>query len=436
MYPLLLIPSHQIAEWLLDFINLALDWLGLRRDELLQEIAYIFLVVVIAIVAGWLVRETLVWVLRKALSLRGSRLTREILQRRLIMRCSHMIPPLIFLTLIPVAFDTDQRTLDMIERIVVIYALIATGMACNAILKFIWHRYDEKENTENHPLRGILNVAQGVVWIVVTIVSISVLIDRSPAYLLTGLGAFAAALMLIFKDSILGFVAGIQLSQNDMLRVGDWITVPSTTANGFVEDVTLTVVKVRNWDNTIVMLPPYTLVSTSFQNWRGMYDAGCRRIMRSFIVDNTSIRFLAAGEAESLASEFPLLKEFVANYKGPTYSADNSTVNGTTETNLGLFRAYISLYLSHHPMISLDTRLMVRLMEPMAAGTPVQIYCFTATTKWAAYEAVQSEIFEHVTAVAQRFGLTIFNEPNGADLIIHQGAPADRGATGGRSCAS
>lgn len=425
MYPLLLIPSHQIAEWLLDFINLALGWLGLRRDEFLQEIAYIILVVIIAIVAGWLVRKALVWVLRKALSLRSSRLTKEILQQRLIMHCSHMIPPLIFLTLIPVAFDTDQRILDLIERIVVIYALIATGMACNAILRFVWRRYDENENIENHPLRGILNVSQGIVWIVVTIVSVSVLVDKSPAYLFTGLGAFAAALMLIFKDSILGFVAGIQLSQNDMLRVGDWIVVPSTIANGTVIDVTLSVVKVRNWDNTIVMLPPYTLVSTSFQNWRGMWDAGCRRIMRQFIVDNTTIRFLAPGEAETLSANMPLLKEFVANYKGAVYSTEGFSVNGTTETNLGLFRAYICLYLSHHPMISRDTQMMVRLMEPVAAGTPVQIYCFTATTKWVVYEAIQSEIFEHVTSVAQHFGLMIFNEPDGADLIIHRGA--DRG---------
>lgn len=425
MYPLLLIPSHQIAEWLLDFINLVLARLGLRCDALLQEIAYIILVVIIAISAGWLVRKALVWILRKVLSLRSSRLTREILQQRLIMRCSHMIPPLIFLTLIPVAFDADQRTLDLIERIVVIYALIATGMACNAILKFMWHRYDENENIENHPLRGILNVAQGIVWIVVTIISVSVLIDKSPAYLFTGLGAFAAALMLIFKDSILGFVAGIQLSQNDMLRVGDWIVVPSTIANGTVIDVTLTVVKVRNWDNTIVMLPPYTLVSTSFQNWRGMWDAGCRRIMRQFIVDNTSIRLLAPDEAEILSASIPMLKEFVANYKGPVYSPEVFAVSGTTETNLGLFRAYICLYLSRHPMISRDKQMMVRLMDPAATGTPVQIYCFTATTKWVVYEAIQSEIFEHFTSMAQHFGLVIFNDPNGADLVIHRGA--DRG---------
>lgn len=423
----LLIPSHRIADRIVDIINHILDLLGLEHQQVIQEIVYIVFIVAIGLTAGWLVRLFLVWVIRKLLEVRDSKLGREVIRQRLITRCSHMIPPLIFLSLIPVAFDADPHTLNVLERLVLVYALIATGMALNAIIGFVWNRYDEQENTKNHPLRGILNVTQGLVWIVVVIVAISILLDKSPAYLLTGLGAFAAALMLIFKDSILGFVAGIQLSQNDMLRVGDWITVPSTIANGVVIDVTLTVVKVQNWDNTIVMLPPYTLVSTSFQNWRGMWDSGCRRIARQIYIDNSTIRRLEAGEADAIAKQFPALQGFVANNKGTVYDPGKFVVNGTVDTNLGLFRAYLCLYLGQHPEISKESQLLIRLMEPVEQGTPLQIYCFTATTKWTAYEAIQSEIFEHIAAVAPKFGLMIFNEADGSDLIVHQGAPVKAG---------
>lgn len=427
MFSPLVIPTHHIANRIVDVINRILDLLGFEHHPLLQEIIYIVFIVAIGMTAGWMVRKILVWSIRKMLEIHDSQLGRDIISHKLITRASHMIPPLIFLTLIPVAFDAEPHTLDILERLVIIYALIATGVALNAMLVFAWSRYDERENTKNHPLRGILNVCQGIVWIVIVIIAISVLFDKSPAYLLTGLGAFAAALMLIFKDSILGFVAGIQLSQNDMLRVGDWIAVPSTNANGTVIDVTLTVVKVQNWDNTIVMLPPYTLVSTSFQNWRGMWDSGCRRIARQVFIDNSTIAPLADGEAEALVKQFPILKDFVDNYKGVVYNPDKFAVNGTMDTNLGLFRAYMCLYLQQHPAISHDSQLLIRLMDPVQAGTPLQIYCFTNTTKWTAYEAIQSEIFEHIAAVAPAFGLMIFNEADGADLIIHQGSPVNAG---------
>lgn len=180
------------------------------------------------------------------------------------------------MALLPIALDGEGRWAQVLDRAVYVYAIAMFGVAVTAVFSFVWVRYDQHENTKKLPLKGILNVAKGIVWGIVVIVAVSVMVDKSPAVLLTGLGAFAAALMLIFKDSILGFVAGIQLSQNDMLRVGDWIVVPSTIANGIVTDVTLSVVKVLNWDNTTVMLPPYTLVSTSFQNWRSMSDSGVR----------------------------------------------------------------------------------------------------------------------------------------------------------------
>ncbi len=333
-----------------------------------------------------------------------------------------MVPPLALLAAIPFVFDTGDVAVVIAHRVVTVYLLATIAMAMCEILELLWRRYDIRENRKKHPLRGVLNVGKGIVWIVCLIISISVIIDRSPAALLAGLGAFAAALLLIFKDSILGFVAGVQLSQNDMLRVGDWIIVPSTLANGIVTYVSLSVVKIRNWDNTTVMLPPYTLVSTSFQNWRSMTESGCRRIARSVVIDNMTIRQLNDGEAEKLARQFPLLTEFVGNSSpsDPKFDSSLAAINGTAETNIGLFRAYLCAYLINHPAISNSSRIMVRLMESTEQGTPLQLFCFTNTTNWNEFEAIQSQIFEHVVITAPAFGLTIYNASDGSDITIHQ----------------
>lgn len=232
--------------------------------------------------------------------------------------------------------------------------------------------------------------------------------------LLTGLGAFAAALMLIFRDSILGFVAGLQLSQNDMLRVGDWIVVPSTLANGIVEDVSLTVVKVRNWDNTIVMLPPYTLVSTSFQNWRGMLDSNVRLISKTILIESNSIHSCDADFVNEKIKEFPQLVS-VINRKDK-YESGLVAINGTTETNLGLFRAYLCDYLINHKMISKNWQILVNLLTPDRDGIPLQIYCYANTTDWSMFEAVQSEIMEHIISIAPKFRLSICDMSSVADL--------------------
>ena len=279
-----LIPSHDIAVTILTFIDRILDWLGLSHDRRLEEIVYTVIIFGISLVIGLTVRWVVVFVIRKFLAHRRSAAVAQLLRMRTVGKCTHFIPPLVFFALIPFAFETDYHTLDWILRLAGVYTLVTIGIAICAVLEYAWWRFNNSQNKSNHPLKGILNVCRGVVWIIIVIISVSILIDKSPAALLAGLGAFAAALMLIFKDSILGFVAGIQLSTNDMLRVGDWIVVPSTIANGTVIDVTLTVVKVQNWDNTIVMLPPYTLVSTSFQNWRGMSDSGARLVNRDIVL--------------------------------------------------------------------------------------------------------------------------------------------------------
>lgn len=422
-----LIPSHDIAQWLLGIVKTICDAIGLGHDPQVEQIVYVVLICAFAIVLAYLIRMAVIFIVRKMIKLKKTDFGTELLNRKVVTRCSHIITPLVILALIPFAFDHDSSLLRVMQRILYVYMTVMFGVGCNAVIGFIWYNYNSHANKENHPLKGVMNVAKGIVWIIITIICLSIIINKSPMALLGGLGAFAAALMLIFKDSILGFVAGIQLSSNDMLRVGDWIVVPSTIANGVVIDVSLTVVKVQNWDNTIIMLPPYSLVSTSFQNWRGMSDSGVRQIDRSVIIDNTSIVPATDELITAMVAKYPLLKEFVdkrqADIKAGNpmvFNGGVAPVNGTLDTNLGLYRAYLCRYLLNHPAISNDNNIIVRLMPSDANGTPLDIYCFTATTDWLAYEAIRSQLFEHIAASSADFGLRIFNATYNGQVTITQ----------------
>lgn len=420
-----IVPTHYFASLILKAIDWILHSVGLEKTPKIEEILYLIIVVGIALGLGWLLRKGIVWTIRKIIALRHTQLGEEILKERTITKCSHIIPPIILMGMVPLAFETDPKTLHWIMRVVGSYTLICLAIGINAVITLLWTLFDRRHNTENHPLRGILNVAHGIVWIVIAIIVISILISKSPMALLGGLGAFAAALMLIFKDSILGFVAGIQLSNNDMLRVGDWIVVPSTPANGTVIEVTLTVVKVQNWDNTIIMLPPYTLISTSFQNWRGMKDSGARRIMRSVLIDNTTILPATDEFIAKIEAKYPSLTEYIesrnkikAEGKWNIYDGANGVVNGSIDTNLGLFRAYLCQWMISNPSIDKTQNMMVRTLEANTSGTPLQIYCFSNNTSWIAYEAIMSEMFEFIALAANDFDLTIYNESDGNSMEV------------------
>lgn len=406
-----MIPSHRIASWLLACVKKMLEWLGVDHDKGIEEAVYTIVVCIIAVMLGWLVRHAILFVANRTVALRHSVIGEELRHRHTLSRCSHVITPVFILCLVPFAFDGESHTLDLIMKLSGIYALVAFAVAVNSIFTFIWAHYDEYKNTKRLPLRGVLNVAKGVVWGVVAIISMSVLLGRSPTVLLTGLGAFAAALMLIFRNSILGFVAGIQLAQNDMLRVGDWVVVPSTIANGIVIDVSLSVVKIRNWDNTTVMLPPYTLVTTSFQNWRGMKEVGFRQIMQSILVDASSVRESDEDLLKQVSSRFPVLKDFIVQQQKTGFSDDNLP-GGTLTTNLGLYRAYITLYLRNNAHIASEQRMMVRILAQQPSGIPLQIFCYVTTTLWSEFSAIQSIIIEHFVAVAPIFGIRVYNYPD------------------------
>lgn len=394
-----------------------LDIIGLRHEPRIEDLLYIVIVAVVAIFIGWLIRKCILYVVRRLAGMRHTMLDDDLLQSRVFTKCSHIIVPIVLLSLVPFTLNYGSQMRIVIMKVLYIYAIIAFTYAMAAVVDFIWVRYNRKENTRNLPLKGIANTMKGILWIIAFIIGVSVLIDKSPAALLTGLGAFAAALMLIFKDSILGFVAGIQLSQNDMVRIGDWIVVPDTPVNGNVIDISLSTVKVRNFDNTIITCPPYMLVQHSFQNWRGMSESGARRIFYNLTVENSTIHPADEAFVDDMVGKYPLLKSWVDGVRSSNalveYNKGQMSVNGTIETNLGLFRAYVCLYLMNHPQVAKDQQMLVRLETPVAQGTTLNIYVFTATTNWTLYEAIMSELLEHITAIAPTFGLRLYTPITG-----------------------
>lgn len=313
-----------------------------------------------------------------------------------------MIPPIMFYLLLPFVFNNVPQVLDILLKGCLIYLVITTLMLVNSFLNSLYEISNEHETLRNRPLKGIYQMINLVAIGIGIILIISILIDQNAATILAGLGASAAVLMLIFKDSILGLVAGVQLSANDMLRPGDWITMPKYGADGDVLEVSLTTVKVRNFDKTITTIPPYTLVSDSFQNWRGMRETGGRRIKRSIFIDMTTVHFCSEKEKEMFASRGWI---------------DEAQAKPETQVvNLYVFRNYLQNYLKEHPRTHKELMIMVRQMQPTSEGLPLEIYCFSNTTVWPEYEQIQGEIFDHILAVIPEFGLRIFQRPSGNDL--------------------
>lgn len=382
--------------WLLDRIRLGMDALGIGRSESVDEVAYVAVVVAASLLIGRVVKWLLLWIVRKVVEVRNGELGQELIKQNILTKCAHIVPPAVFLTLIPVAFDDGSRMLTVLEHLVWLYALAAVGIGAAAVLTFVFNRYNEHANTRNLPLKGILNIAKGTMWLILLVVGVSIVADKSPAALLTGLGAFAAALLLIFKDSILGFIAGLQMSQNDMLHVGDWICVPSTEANGIVIDVSLSAVKVQNFDNTIVTVPPYTLVSTSFKNYRGMYESGVRLIEQEIAVSVQSVCRATDALREAMCERYPLLREALA------------LADSATETNVGLFRTYAMAYLRSRNDIAQTERLRVYFNGLTAEGMRLTVYCYATKTGWNVYEPIRSEVMEHLCVAAADFGLKLY----------------------------
>ena len=343
-------------------------------------------------------------------------------RHKVVSRVTHVIPALVIHTGIVLVPDLPESVVTITQNVALAFvaltltlALVAALAACNEI-------YESCPVSKERPLKGIAQVLQIVVYVIGGVIVVSNLIGESPLILLGGFGAMTAVLLLVFKDTILGLVASVQLTANDMVRVGDWIEMPAYGADGDVIDVALHTVKVQNWDKTITTIPTYKLIAESFKNWRGMSESGGRRIKRALYIDQSSIRFLTDVEIDKLKA-FELLREHFETKEAELEEAKKALgeagkvpVNRRRLTNVGVFRAYIRNYLKSHPALHGEMTLLVRQLNPGPDGLPIEIYCFTRTTEWLKYEDVQSDIFDHILAILPEFGLRLFQKPTGADL--------------------
>ena len=382
------------------------DWLD-------QFIAFM-LVLLLAFVADFICRKVLLRAIARLVQKTKATWDDILFDRRVMGYLSHMVAPVIIYLFIPVVFaDTDSVTLNFIRRLCYIVIILSFLFFINAFLKAAYTVYSEKESMRDRPLKGLLQTLQVSLWTIGIIVVVAELLGKSPLSLLAGLGASAAILMLVFKDSIMGFVSGVQLSANDMLKVGDWITMPKYGADGTVIEVTLNTVKVRNFDNTITTIPPYLLVSDSFQNWRGMRESGGRRVKRSINIDMTSVRFCTP---EMLAKyrKIQLLKDYIDQTEAVVHAYNEE--NGRRQTNLGVFRAYLTAYLKSLPVVNKELNCMVRHLQPTDHGLPIELYFFSTIKDWIPYEGVQADVFDHVLAIIPEFDLRVFQSPSGADF--------------------
>lgn len=324
-----------------------------------------------------------------------------LLNETLLVDMTRMLPPIIIAVLLPMAFTKGHYVLEFILKVNYIYMVVVVAKVLNSLFNSLYNFSNHSGTLKNHPLKGVYQMLKIVVFCVALIIIVSILIDKDPHYILTALGASAAVLMLVFKDMIMGLVAGVQLSANDMLRPGDWISMPKYGADGSVIEVTLTTVKVQNWDMTITTIPPYALISDSFQNWRGMEESGGRRIKRSIYIDMRSITFATDEQ----------IKEF--RKKGWITKIDRED---NLLVNLHIFRNYLENYLTHHPRVNKNLTIMVRQLQPTAQGLPLELYFFYDGTEWIPYEHFQAEILEHVFAMLPAFGLRVFQSPTGTDF--------------------
>ncbi|MCD6388553.1 MAG: mechanosensitive ion channel, partial [Desulfobulbaceae bacterium] len=310
----------------------------------------------------------------------------------------------------------------VIRRLCMTILVFLAARMIDSILRTVEEIYKRSEEAKKKPIGGFLSVVRIAMFIFAGIFIVSTLTDKSPWGIFSVLGGLMAVVLLIFKDTILGFVASLQLAGNDMVRVGDWIEMPKFEADGDVIDVSINTVKVQNWDKTISTIPTYALVTNSFKNWRGMSESGGRRIKRSLCLDMNSVRFCNAELLEKL-NKFGLLKEYLQKKQeeidlyNQEHNFDSSSVpNGRRQTNIGVFRAYVKSYLANHPKINKNMTFLVRHLPPTSKGLPMEIYVFSSDQVWANYEEIQADIFDHILAVLPEFGLRVFQEPSGLDF--------------------
>ncbi len=350
-------------------------------------------------------------------------------EEKVFARVAQIVPALVVYIGIRFVAGVPDGLERLVGNLAMAWIVLMAALGISAALSAANRIYSLRPAARHRPIKGFIQLAKIVVFIVAAVLIVAALIDRSPALLLTGFGAMTAVLLLVFRDTILGLVASVQLTAQDMVRVGDWIAMPRFNADGFVTDVALHTVTVQNWDKTITTIPTHALISDSFTNWRGMYSSGGRRIKRSVFIDVESIRFLTPEEIDRFRN-FALLKDYIEKKEAELDAHNRSVEQGGGEainlrrlTNIGTFRAYVLNYVQSHPGINTEMTLIVRQLASGPEGLPLEIYAFTKDTAWVAYEGIQGDIFDHVLAVIGEFGLAPFQNPTGQDLRRAFSAP-------------
>ena len=395
--------KNKDMETINDTITMWLQQLGVQPESMgaVHRIVAVAGILLLAYVAHWLCRKVVVTTVKKLTSKTQNKWDDYLFNDRVLNDFCHMVPPIVITALIPFAFPNEPMTLAFVLKICWIYITIVVVRLICTFLTSLYIISSEHEKLKERSMKGFYQMMKLIVICVGTIIIISTLIDKDPVKILTGLGASAAILTLVFKDTIMGLVAGVQLTANDMLRPGDWITMPKYGADGSVLEVTLTTVKVQNWDKTISTIPPYALVNDSFQNWRGMRESGGRRVKRSINIDMHTVRFCTPEELETFRKE-----EWMQGFEA----------TGKEEVNLYVFRHYLEHYLRTHPKVNQNLTLMIRQLQPTAEGMPIELYFFSDGTEWIPYERLQAEVFDHLLATVHQFGLKVFQSPTGLDL--------------------
>ena len=351
-----------------------------------------------------------------------------LINNRVGQRLTQLLPAFVIYVGIDLLPNISTDVEEFVHNLTSAYMIVVVAITIVALLNAANDIYETNPRARARPIKGFIQLVQLAVMIMGGLLFIAAVMDRSPVLLLSGFGAMTAVLLLVFKDTLLSLVASVQLTAQDMVRVGDWIEVPQFGADGDVVDVELHTIKVQNWDKTITTIPTHRLISDSFKNWRGMSASGGRRIKRALYLDASSIHFLSDEEAKR-SKRFMLLEEYISGkegelteynreLRGASNEERDVAVNMRRLTNIGTFRAYALRYLKQHPKIRKDMTLMVRQLPPGPQGVPIELYCFTTTTEWGEYEDIQADIFDHLLAIVPEFGLRLFQEPAGTEFSI------------------
>lgn len=388
----------------------------------IERVVIIVVVLSIALLANFTARRLIVRVLNNLFQRTRATWADRVADRGVLLRLSRLAPALIVYVSAALVVPELPAVTEAIRRIATAWVVLATALTVDSVVDVFHDLYQENRIARRRPIKGLVQLAKVVLFVVAGVIVLTTILNQSPLGILSGLGAMSAVLLLVFRDSILGFVSGIQLSANNMVQIGDWIEMPKYDADGDVIDITLQSITVQNWDKTFTTIPIYALVSDSFRNWRGMTESGGRRIKRSINIDMRSVRFVDATMLEQYR-KFSRIREYLDTRQAEidAYNIEHEidladSVSGRRMTNLGVFRAYVTAYLRGHPQIRRDMTFLVRQLQPGPTGIPIEIFVFSADQRWAYYEGIQADIFDHLLAVIPEFDLRVYQEPSGYDL--------------------